>query len=734
MVDIGDSTLQIVTGANNIKVGDIVPIACDGASLPCGVKIKTGKLRGVDSCGMMCSVGELGLDIKNYKDQIEHGIMILPKEFEKRIGESIVDVLELKEEIIDFEITPNRPDCLSIEGLGRETAITLGVPFKAPHRDLENQKQEKKDSIEGLRVDVEAEDLCYRYIARVVKDVKVTSSPKWLVRRLNSAGIRSINNIVDITNYCMLELGQPMHAFDIEQIAGKHIIVRRAKDGEKIVTLDGEERILDSTMLVIADEEKSIACAGVMGGANSEIEETTKTIVLESAVFYGGNIRKTAKALSLRTDASSYYEKGLSPENSLKVINRAAQLIEELGAGKVEEGIIDVYKKKQKETKILFNPNKINSLIGTDIPKEEMLDVFNKLEIRKEGEYLIPPYFRQDIESTADLAEEVLRFYGYDKLQTTLPESSSTLGMRNKEQKIEDKIKSLLVDLGLSEIYTYGLTSKKELAKINLTEENKEEISLQNPLSEDYKVMRTTTISSMMQTLTFNYNKKNENVKLFDISRTYKNTNNQIERNELPEEELVLTIGMYGKDIDFYKLKEIIKDILKISNIGHYEIEKQEKNICYHPGRSAVVKIGNDIIATFGEIHPKVSQNYDINAKCQIAEISLPKITKYSRQNKKYREVPKFPTLDRDIAMVVNEEIEVGRIEKQIEKKAKKLLESIELFDIYRNEKIGSNKKSVAFRLKFRTPDRTLKDDEVNKIMEEIINSLEKELNAELRS
>ena len=410
-VDLGNEKVQIVTGANNIKEGDIVPIAKDGSELPGGVKIKKGLLRGVESCGMMCSVGELGLDISNYPGQIENGIMILDKKLEKDLGKDIVEVLNLKEDIIEFEITPNRPDCLSIEGLGREVSASLGKEFKNPRKNIDEKIVENKEEIEGLKVDIEAPDLCYRYIARMVKNVKIGPSPEWLTRRLNACGMRSINNIVDITNYVMLEMGQPMHAFDINSIEGKHITVRRAKNGEKITTLDKQERILDENDLVIADTKKPVAIAGVMGGLNSEIEKDTQTVVFESAVFYGGGVRKTAKKVGLRTESSARYEKGLSSENAIRAVNRAVELVELIGAGQEVEGKIDVYPTKQKINKIKLDVEKINNLLGTNIEKEEMIKILEKLDIKVENNMAIAPYFRMDLEFVADIAEEIVRFY-----------------------------------------------------------------------------------------------------------------------------------------------------------------------------------------------------------------------------------------------------------------------------------------------------------------------------------
>ncbi len=744
-VDVGTEKLQIVTGAPNIKEGDIVPIAKDGAELPNGLKIKTGILRGVSSCGMMCSIGELGIGLEEYPNQIEEGIMILQRpsenikvipeiDMEKNLGKDIVEVLDLKEDIIDFEITPNRPDCLSIEGLGRETAVATNQKFKNPRKDIDEMKIPDKEEIEGLKVDIKAPDLCYRYIARIVKDVKIGPSPKWMVKRLKACGMRSINNIVDITNYVMLEMGQPMHAFDIESIEGKHITVRRAKNGEKITTLDEIERTLDENDLVISDTKKAVAIAGVMGGQNSEIEKDTKTVVFESAVFYGGAVRKTAKKVGLRTESSSRFEKGLSPENALRAVNRAVQLVEKLGAGKVVEGKIDKYPTKQKINKIDLEPERINNLLGTNITKQEMIKILEKLDIKVENETVTPPYFRQDLEQMADIAEEIARFYGYDKLDTTLIKADTTIGIKTKQQKIEDKILETLQNSGLSEIYTYGFINEKELDKTNTPKQIKElSICLKNPLNDDYKYMRPTTIPSMLSIIVTNINKKNKEAKLFDISRRYQNIGNKVEQGEIPQEEKILTIGMYGKDIDFYTLKGILENTLQQINVNTYEIQKEKQNKTYHPGRCANIKIGNDTVATLGEAHPEVLQNYEITQRIYLAELNITKITKYAKNNKKYVEVPKFPAVERDIAVVVDEQIEVGQIQKIITKRAKKLLESMELFDIYRDEKLGQNKKSVAYSLKFRDKNKTLQDEEINNLMQQIIEDLQKQLLAELR-
>ena len=734
-VDVKNEILQIVTGAKNINVGDIIPIAKIGSELPGDVKIKKGSLRGVESCGMMCSIGELGLTLDDMPNQIEDGIMILPKEYESKLGEDIVDVLNLRDDIIEFEITPNRPDCLSVEGLGRETAVSLNKEYKNPNEKIDNLNITKKDSIEGLKVTIDAPDLCYRYVARVVKNIVIKESPDWMRKRLKACGIRPINNIVDITNYVMLEMGQPMHAFNINSIENKHIIIRKAKDGEKIKTLDGIDRKLDNSMLVISDEKKIDAIAGVMGGENSEIENTTNMVVFESAVFNGGSVRLTAKKLGLRTEASSRFEKGLPQENALRAVNRAVELVELLGAGEIIDGVIDEYPEKQKEIKIDFSPNRINNLLGINISENEMVKILNKLDIKVTDGYCIPPYYRQDLEQEADIAEEILRIYGYDKLESNLDNSGNTVGGKSIYQKMEDNIKNMLVNKGFSEIYTYGFINPEELTKSNILEDSdlyKEIIKIRNPISEDYSIMKTSVIPTMMKTISSNYAKKNNNLKLFEYAKVYRNKSN-IENNELPDEEQILTIAITGKEEKFYILKGIVENVLETVNLNRYDISKYSENKSYHPGKTAIIKIGNDPIIILGQIHPIVQENYDVLDKVYIAEINMKKLEKYSKKEKKYTPIPKYPAVERDIAILVDEKIEVLKIEKIIRSKAKKILEDVVLFDIYRNEKIGNNKKSVAYALKFRAKDRTLNDEEISEVMENIIKALEDELGAELR-
>lgn len=729
-VDVGTEKVQIVTGAKNIKEGDIVPIAKDNSFLPGGVNIKKGMLRGVESCGMMCSIGELALDIADYPEQIEDGIMILPAKFEKDIGKDIVEVLNLREDILDFEITSNRPDCFSIEGLGRETAVSLGEKFKNPRKNLDEEVKDVKD-IEGLKVDIEAPDLCYRYIARVLKDVKIGESPDWMKRRLKAAGVRAINNIVDITNYVMLEIGEPMHAFDINSVEGKHIIVRRAKDNETITTLDEKERKLDNTMLVIADEKKPVAVAGVMGGANSGITDETKTVVFEAAVFNRGSVRFTAKKIGLRTEASTRYEKGLSPEIAIRAINRAIELAKEIGAGTPVDAKIDVYPNKEKKTIIKFEPEKINNLLGLEIPKAEMVRILEALEVKVNGDNLEIPYFRPDLQKTADIAEEVIRIYGYDKLESTLINAESTVGEKNKLQKLQDKVKELLVTKGFSEMYSFSFISENDFNKCNL--DSNKAIRISNPLGEDYSLMRTEMMPTVLQSISTNYNKKNKNVKLFEIGRTYSDEEENMQKGEIPTEVDQIAFAMYGDNVDFYVVKGIIENILEVSNIARYQIQRAE-DAHLHPGRSAQILIGKDSIARFGEVHPQIIENYEIGEKVYYAVIDINKFAKYGKDNKKYTPIPKYPAVERDIAVVVDENIEVGQIEAIIMKRAKNVLETLKLFDVYRSDKLGENKKSVAYELIFRAKDKTLTDDEITGTMNAIIADLKGSINAELRA
>lgn len=729
-VDVGSEVIQIVTGAQNISLGDYIPVALVGSVLPGEKKISKGKLRGVESFGMMCSIQELNLTKDDYPDVCEHGIFILEKGLE--LGKDIKEVLGLNETVVEFEITSNRPDCLSVLGIAREAAVTLDREFIKPEIKV---NQSADDVNKNASVEVLDADLCPRYAARVVKNIKIGPSPKWMRDRLKAAGVRPISNIVDITNYVMLELGQPMHAFDLETLSGKKIIVRRAKDGESIKTLDNQERKLDSSMLVIADSEKPVAVAGVMGGANSEISENTKVILLESANFTGTSVRLTAKKLGFRTEASGRFEKGLDTENIVTAIDRAAQLIEELGAGTVCKGVIDCYVKKAEPTRIILRTDKINEFLGTDIMAQQMLEIFRNLEfeIDEINMMLTVPSFRQDIEIEADLAEEVARFYGYNNIEATLlVGKASTIGRKTLKQQIEDRVHNTMIACGLSEIYTYSFVSPKVFDKINLPEndEKRKAIIISNPLGEDFSVMRTTTIPSMLEVLARNYNRRNEAARLYEISTVY--IPEELPITKLPIEKQLVTIGMYGS-VDFYDLKGVVEELLSNLGVTEYEFEPEKENPTFHPGRTAKLLIDGKSIGILGEIHPEVIENFEGHEKTYIGVLEIEPIASKATNAAKYKQLPKFPAVTRDIAMLVKDEILVKQIECVIKQKAGKILEEIKLFDVYKGKQVPEGMKSVAYSITFRAEDRTLTDEEVNKAMSKVVEGLKVGIGAELR-
>jgi phenylalanyl-tRNA synthetase beta chain len=729
-VDVGNEIIQIVTGAQNIRVGDCVPIALHGSTLPGGVKITKGKLRGIESNGMMCSIQELGLAKSDYPEAAEDGIFILEEGL--TVGIDIKEVLGLNDTVVEFEITSNRPDCLSIIGLARESAATLKSEFKKPSISF---KEEDDDANKYATIEIKDADLCPRYAARIVKDVKIEPSPEWMRRRLKAAGVRPINNIVDITNYVMLEFGQPMHAFDLEYLHGHKIIVRRAYEGEIIKTLDEQERRLDTSMLVIADADRAVAVAGVMGGANSEITDNTKTILFESAVFNGISVRLTSKKLGLRTEASSRFEKGLDPENAAAAVDRACQLVEQLGAGKVCKGVIDCYVNKP-ETKVIdFRPEKINTLLGTSVQTEEMISIFKALEFEVDDKNMTVkiPSFRPDVEGEADLAEEVARFYGYNKIEATLlAGKAATLGRKTFEQKIEDTIKNSMIACGLSEIYTYSFTSPKVFEKINLPVESKlrKAVVITNPLGEDYSIMRTTTIPEMLEVLSRNYNRRIDEARLFELSHVY--LPKELPIAGLPEERMVLTIGMYGK-VDFYDLKGVIEELMSVLRIEDYSFEPERDNPTFHPGRTAKLFIKGAQAGIFGEIHPEVVEKFEGPERTYIGVIEVNSLVKNASVKAQYTPLPKFPTVTRDIAMLVCDDILVKQIEDVIKQHSGKILEDVKLFDIYKGKQVAEGMKSVAYSITFRANDRTLKDDEVNKVMDKILENLRVKLDAKLR-
>ena len=609
--------------------------------------------------------------VKNYKAGF------VPSDSNLSPESTLKDVLDLKEDIIDFEITPNRPDCLSIEGLGRETAVSLEKEFKNPRKTIDELKIEDKKEIEGLKVDITAPDLCYRYIARVVKNVKVGPSPKWMVRRLNACGVRSINNIVDITNYVMLEMGQPMHAFDINSIEGKHITVRRAKNNEKITTLDKQERILDENDLVISDEKKAVAIAGVMGGLNSEIESDTNTVVFESAVFYGGAVRKTAKKVGLRTESSARFEKGLSPENALRAINRAVELVEKLNAGDVLDGKIDVYPTKQKVNKVKLDYDRINALLGTNIEKREMINILEKLEIKVEDNIAIAPYFRTDIEQLADIAEEVLRFYGYDKIPTTLPSGEATTGKLPFKMRVEEKARDIAEYCGFSQGMCYSFESPKVFDKLLLPADSelRKTVTISNPLGEDFSVMRTISLNGILTSLSTNYNRRNKNVRLYELGNVY--IPKALPLTDYPDERMQFTLGMYG-DGDFFTMKGVVEEFLE--SVGMRKKAKYDPNAekpFLHPGRQALIKYEDTVIGYLGEVHPDVADNYNIGTRVYVAVLDMPEVVPFASFDRKYEGIAKYPAVTRDISMVVPKSILAGDIEDVIEQRGGKVTGSV---------------------------------------------------------
>ena len=738
LVDIGTETIQIVTGATNISVGDCIPVALDGSTLAEGKKINRGNLRGVESNGMMCSIQELGLSRDEYPDAAEHGIFILEKDL--LLGKDIKEVLGLNETVVEFEITSNRPDCFSMVGIARESAVTLGTAFRQPAIKV----RETGGEIAGeASVEILDPDLCPRYTARVVKDVKIATSPKWLRDRLKAAGVRPINNIVDITNYVMLEMGQPMHAFDLANLKGKSIIVRRARDGEIMKTLDDQDRVLDSSMLVIADAEKTIAVAGVMGGANSEVTGQTSTILFESACFAGISVRLTAKKLGMRTEASGRFEKGLDPENALAAVDRAAQLVEELGAGTVCKGVIDCYPRKADLTTISFRPEKINAFLGTSVTTKKMVEIFNALEFKVNMSSMVItiPSFRPDVVGEADLAEEVARFYGYNNIEAKLLEGkAATMGRKSWKQKIEDIIKQTMIACGLSETYTYSFTSPKVLDMLELPADSslRNTVTVMNPLGEDFSIMRTTTLPEMLEVLSNNYNKRVEEARLFEVSHVY--LPKSLPVTELPYEKPVLTLGMYG-NTDFYEMKGVVDELLYRLGIKNFEYQPIEDNPSYHPGRTAMLLInrkedGNvykEPAGILGEIHPKVAQRFEAAERTYVAMLDIEPLVAAASVKAQYKPLPKFPAISRDIALLVKDEILVKQIEDIIRQRSGRIFEDVKLFDVYKGKQVPDGMKSIAYSITFRAEDKTLTDEEVGKTMQKILEGLKSSLDAQLR-
>lgn len=729
-VNIGEKTLQIVTGANNVKVGDKVPVVIDGGKVAGGhdggplpengIVIKNGKLRGVDSYGMMCSIEELGSNRDMYPLAPEEGIYIFPED--TPVGADAIAVLGLHDTVFEYEITSNRVDCYSVLGIAREAAATFGLPFHMPDVTIHETDEKIEDYI---KVDVQDQELCPRYCARVCTDIRIAPSPEWMQRRLAASGIRPINNLVDITNYVMLEYGQPMHAFDYDTIAGGQIIVRRAKNGDEFQTLDGTVRKLDDQMLMICDAEKEIGIAGIMGGENSKITDQVKTVVFEAATFNGANIRKSAKRLGLRTDASGIFEKGLDPVNAEAAINRACALIEALGCGKVVSGMVDVKKPIKPLNRIPFRPDRINSLLGTDVSKEKMLEIFSRLELVKDGDDIVVPSFRQDLEGIADLAEEVCRFDGYDNVPMTLPSGEATTGKLPFKLRIEQKARDIAECNGFSQGYSYSFESPKVFDKLLLPQDAPERLAvvISNPLGEDFSIMRTISLNGMLTSLATNYNRRNKDVRLYELGNIYLPESMPLEK--LPEERMQFTLGMYGKG-DFYSMKGVVETFLE--SIGMMKRVKYDPNGArpyLHPGRQAEIIYDGEKLGFLGEIHPDVADNYDIPTKVYVAVIDMPKIMGFATYDRKYEGIARFPAVSRDISMVVPKNVLAGDIETMILQRGGKILESVALFDVYEGAQIMTGFKSMAYSITFRAKDRTLEEADITGAMKKILNGLE---------
>lgn len=725
-VDIGTEEIQIVTAATNMKEQDIVPVALHKSILADGTEIKKGKMRGVVSNGMFCSEEELGIA----GDEPVHGLMILPAD--APIGMDIKEYLGLNKAILDFEITSNRPDCLSIVGMARETAATLRTSYKMPNFNYEAKCSSNIN--DELKVEVK-DELCRRYMAKGVKNVKVKPSPGWMQERLLEAGVRPINNIVDITNFVMLELGQPMHAFDARQIESKTIVVERALDGEKFTTLDEIERELDSSILMIKDGSKSVAIAGIMGGLNSEIQDDTTEVIFESANFEGTNIRVSSKKLNLRSESSSRFDKDIDPNLAKLAIDRACALICELGCGEVMEGTIDVYNSVKEESSITVDSKWINKFLGTDISKEEMKEALDSLDLKTKlnGDDLniTIPTFRIDIDIKEDIAEEVARIYGYDKIPTTIFKVATEREPKYKNDILTDVVIETMIGSGVNQSISYSFVSPKVFDKVNIPADSKlrNVVKIKNPLGEDYSVMRTTTLPSIMESLGRNYSRNNDYVRLFEIGRTYIPNEDQT---KLPTEKNVLTIGIYG-DCDYLDLKGIVENVIDGLGITKAKYVRESENPSYHPGKTASLMVRNKKVGVFGEIHPDVTESYGIDVDCYVAELDLDALFEASSTTKTYKPLPKFPAVTRDIALLCDDSILVAEIEETIRKAGGNLVEKVQLFDIYKGAQIPEGKKSIAYAIAYRDEKKTLEDKDIAKVHDKILKALEHKLGAVLR-
>ena len=738
-VNVGTETVQIVTGAPNVKEGDKVPVVLDGGRVAGGhepgqrveggIKIKKGKLRGVDSYGMMCSIEELGSDRNMYPEAPENGIYIFHDDVQ--VGADAVEVLGLHDVVFEYEITSNRVDCYSVVGIAREAAATFNKEFKPP---VVTETGNKEDINDYVKVSVENTNLCSRYCARVVKNIKIGPSPEWMQRRLASVGIRPINNLVDITNYVMEEYGQPMHAYDLDTLAGHQIVVKNAAEGEKFTTLDGQERTMDQDVLMICDGEKAVGIAGIMGGENSMITDDVTTMLFEAACFDGVNIRKSSKRVGLRTDASGKFEKGLDPNNAMDAMDRACQLIEELGCGKVVDGMVDVYPNPVKEIELPFEPEKMNKLLGTDISSDVMLSIFKKLELRydEKTNMLTIPTFRQDLKCMADLAEEVARFYGYANNPTTLPHGESTAGKKSYAERVNDIVRNIVEGDGFSGAMHYSFESPKVFDKLLIPQDSvyRKAIQIMNPLGEDFSIMRTLPLNGMLTSLSTNYNRTNKHARLYELANVY--LPKALPLTELPDERMMLTLGMFGEG-DFFDLKGVIEELTeKLGFAKEVSYEPTSEHPFLHPGRQANVVYDGTVIGYLGEVHPTVAANYAIKERVYVAVLDMPEIVSHASFDHKYEGIAKFPAAARDISMVVPKKVLAGDIEKIFDEKGGQFLEKYDLFDIYEGAQIKPGYKSIAYSLSFRAKDRNLEDADITGAMDRIVKALE-HVGAELR-
>ena len=729
MVDCGiGEPVQIVTGAQNVHEGDLVPVAQHNSYLPGGIHITKGKLRGVESCGMLCSYKELGLTEHDCPEAYADGIWILNNEGCK-VGEDMNVVIGNDDSIVEFEITNNRPDCYSLIGLARETAAAFNVPMK--HHEPVVKGGAEGNLCDLLDVDVQADDLCPRYTARMVRNVKIAPSPKWMRQRLRSAGIRPINNIVDITNYVMVEYGQPMHAFDYRYVKGGKIVVRRAGADKTLTTLDGSVRVLQPDMLVIADETKPVGLAGVMGGENSEIVADTVDVVFESANFLGSSIRKTALALGMRTDASAKFEKDIDPMLTVPAVNRACELVELLGAGEVMDGMIDVLNYVPQPVTVKLEPERINALLGTNISETDMIEYLHREEVPVVDGMIQVPSWRPDLRVMADIAEEVARYYGYNNIETTLMRGATTMGGYSDEQKLENAAGATARALGYSEIITYSFVSPSSFDAIRIPADSplRKTVKLVNPLGEDTSIMRTVILPSMLDILSRNFAFKNKGVKLYEIGKIYL----PVEGEKLPNEPKRMIFGTYGEHENFFTLKGEVDTLLEQLNVHPATYVADTKNPSYHPGRCADIMIDGKKLGVIGQIHPLVAEGYGISGEVYVAELDFTGLQSALAPERVFHSLPKFPTVSRDLALVCDEAMTVGMLEACIKKAGGKLLRSIQLFDIYRGPGIAPGKKSVAFSLELRADDRTLTDEDTTDVTNAVLEKLKNDLGVTLR-